>query len=351
MYNITPSYRAQTLAYSYKRVQVTNVDPSTGIVDVRDSANQKLQVTFQFFHSPYVQVPAISEYWLITRLDNNWVLHSKFEDPNETHPLSNLSGGDVRISSPASVYIDASRELICDFNKAAPSFAKLNANTFPGSALYGSATLDQVNAGTVVVTERLVTTFNSFLPSRNVVHGQETDVLYQAGNEGYVNWRFKYNANGTLDPWQFAGGPGYLNFNSGSVILTGTATTWNGTETPFITVPFTGEYILSGGAEARSAANNTGFKIGLSLNDADPGQAILAGYITEAGLSQSVNTTYQIRLTKGQTLRIWYAKELPTKTDAVTFFNRWMQITPIRVQADPLDDPEPVIPYIYEGAG
>lgn len=337
-------------AYSYKKIRITQCDTAAGYLEGRDSANQQIKVTFAFFQPAYIQVPKIGEHWLVTKLDNNWILHSRFEETGETRPIKNLIGGDVRINAPSRLYLNPEQELICDFNKARNSFAELGTATFPGSALYGSATLDQVNAGTVVISERLVTPFSTYLPSRNVAHGQETDVLYQAGNEGYVNWRFKYNANGTLDPWQFAGGPGYLNFNNGSVVLTGTGTAWNGTETPLITAPFTGEYILSGGAEAKSAANNTGFKIGLSLDNADPGQAILTGYITEAGLSQSVNTTYQIRLTKGQTMRIWYAKELPTKVDDITFFNRWMQITPIRVQADPLDDPEPVIIPEYNGA-
>ena len=353
MGHYTPQYRQQALTMSYKKVRIITADPYAGYVDVIDGANQRFQVTFSGFHPSYVQIPKINEYWLITRLDNNWVFHSRFDntDPEDTHPIRDLYGGDVRINAPGRLLIDASEEIIVDFNKAAPSLSGLGTNTLPGSALYGSATLNQVNAGTVVIEERLVTPFSTYLPSRNVVHGQETDVLYQAGNQGYVNWRFKYNEAGTVDPWQFAGGPGYIDFKTPVVSGTGTGTAWFGTTSgPTITIPYTGEYTLSGGAEATSDANNTGFKIGLSINNADPGSAILAGYIDQAGLSQSVNTTYQIRLTKDQTLRIWYAKATPTHSGTVSFFNRWMQIVPIRVQADPLDDPEPEVVTIYEGS-
>jgi hypothetical protein len=348
----TPQYRLMNQAYSYKKIRITNCDPSTGYIEGRDGANQQIQVTFAFFQSPFIQVPEIGEYWLVTKLDNNWVFHSRFENEKDVRPVGSLTSGDVRVNAPSIFYLDVGQEFVCDFNKAANSFAELGTATFPGSALYGSATLDQVNAGTVVVKDRLVTPFSTYLPSRDVAHGQEVDVLYDAGIEGIVNWRFKYNANGTVDPWQFAGGPPYLDFNNGTVSLTGTGTAWEGTASgPTIDVPFTGEYILSGGAEASSAANNTGFKIGLSLNGEDPGLAVLEGYITEAGIRQSVNTTYEIRLNKNDKLRIWYAKEPPTKTNPVIFFNRWMQIIPIRVQADPSDEPEIEEITTYEGAG
>lgn len=352
MYNNTPHYRLMNQGYSYKKIRITNCDPSIGYIEGRDSANQQIQVTFAFFQNPFVQVPAIGEHWLVTKLDNNWVLHSRFENSNESLPVSNLTAGDIRISAPSRIFLNPGEELICDFNKASESFAQLGTATFPGSALYGSATLDQVNAGTVVITERLVTPFSTYLPSINVVHGQETDVLFEADGEGYINWRFKYNSVGTVDPWQFAGGPGYLNFEQGTVSQTGTGTAWFGTISgPTITVPFTGEYILSGGAEAVSENNNTGFKIGLSINESDPGNAILRGYLDEAGISDAINTTYQIRLTKNDILRIWYAKIAPTHAGSVSFYNRWMQITPIRVQADPLDEPEITIDPIYEGSG
>lgn len=348
----TPEYRLMNQAYSYKKVRITQCDPATGYLEARDSANQQIKITFSFFHSPYVQVPKVDEYWLITRLDNNWVIHSRFENEQETFSTKELIGGDVRINAPSRLFLNPEQELICDFNKAKNSFSELGTATFPGSALYGSATLDQVNAGTVVITERLVTPFSTYLPSINVVHGQETDVLFEADGEGYINWRFKYNSVGTVDPWQFAGGPGYLNFEQGTVSKTDTGTAWFGTISgPTITVPFTGEYILSGGAEAVSENNNAGFKIGLSINESDPNNAILRGYLDEAGISDAINTTYQIRLTKNDILRIWYAKIAPTHAGSVSFYNRWMQITPIRVQADPMDDLEPIKILPYEGAG
>lgn len=352
MYNNTPHYRLMNQAYSYKKIRITNCDPSVGYIEGRDSANQQIQVTFAFFQNPFVQVPAIGEHWLVTKLDNNWVLHSRFENNNESLPVGSLSSGDIRISAPSRIFINPGQELICDFNKASQSFAQLGTATFPGSALYGSATLDQVNAGTVVITERLVTPFSDYLPSRNVVHGQETDVLFEANGEGFVNWRFKYNANGTVDPWQFTGGPAYLDFEQETVSQGGTGTAWFGTVSgPTITAPFTGEYILSGGAEAVSQNNNSGIQIGLSINGGNPGSAVLKGYLDQEGVSDAVNTTYQIRLAKNDTLRVWYAKIAPTHSGTVSFYNRWMQITPIRVQADPLDDPEPVVIPEYTGAG
>lgn len=350
----TPQYRQQALTMSYKKVRIITADPYAGYVDVMDGANQRFQVTLAGFHPSYVQIPKMNEYWLITRLDNNWVFHSRFEntDPEDTHPIRSLYGGDVRINAPNRLFIDAAEEVIIDFNKATPSLRELGVETIPGSAIYGSASVEYIKAGTVEIVNKLVTPFSSYLPSRNVVHGQETDLLFEADTEGYVNWRFKYNSFGTVDQWQFAGGPAYLNFQQGTVALSGTGTAWQGTASgPTITAPVSGEYILAGGAEAVSDnTNNVGYGIGLSINGANPGSAVLKGFLDQAGVSDAVNTTYQIRLTKNDVLRVWYTKVAPTHSGAVNYFNRWMQITPIRVQADPLDDPEPAEIGIYEGA-
>ena len=142
------NYRSQALLYSYKKVRITTADPVSGYIEGRDTSDQPFQITFTFFHSPFVQVPKVGEDWLITRLDNNWILHSRFEDGNEIHPAKELKGGDVRIAAPAHLLIDA-QEIIMDFNKAAPSLAQLGTATIPGSAIFGTVSLDQISAGTI----------------------------------------------------------------------------------------------------------------------------------------------------------------------------------------------------------
>jgi hypothetical protein len=361
----TPQYRLLNQAYSYKKIRITQCDPSVGYLEGRDSANQQIQLTFAFFQSPYVQVPKVGEHWLVTKLDNNWVIHSRFEEDNETLPVGELIGGDVRLNAPSRLFINAEQEIICDFNKARNSFAELGTATFPGSALYGSATLDQLNAGTVVVSQKLITPFDDFIPSRNVVDGQHCYYLFATQDERDIGWSFKYHAATISEyKWLFIGGAPYINFVSEEVTTIGTAwfngnTNTSGTSifdyggSPVLRVPYDGEYVLSGGAEAYCGNNNIGFQLGLSINGSLP-TSTLSGFLAAANTRQSVNTTYRITLNKDDELTEVYRKDpahLGSPSNATLhFLNRWMQIIPLRVEADPLEDPEPEEIVTYEGA-
>lgn len=344
----TPQYRLLNQAYSYKKIRITQCDPSVGYIEGRDSANQQIQLTFAFFQSPYVQVPKIGEHWLVTKLDNNWVIHSRFEEDNETLPVRQLFGGDVRVNAPSRLFINAEEEIICDFNKAKNSFAELGTATFPGSALYGSATLDQINAGTVNVTDKIVTPLSTFLPTYGVLDGQEERVLIP---EDDIVWSFRYRENSThVHKWDFIGGPEYMSFRPGTVSTSGTG--WvNTSGTPILTVPYDGDYIITGGAEAESASNNVEYELGLSVNGTV--LATLPGYISKNNHPFTINTSYKldentIELSKGDVLREVYR----SPTGSVIYFDLgWMKIHPIRVAADPNDDTEPIEEIEYTGAG
>jgi hypothetical protein len=335
------NYRADTLLYSYKKVQITTADPIAGYIEGRDSADQPIQITFTFFHSPFVQVPKVGEYWLITRLDNNWVLHSRFETGNEANPAMDLKGGDVRIEAPGHLLIDAS-EVIVDFNKAAPSLAQLGTATLPGSALYGSATLDQINVGTANVTDKVISPFNSFLPSRNVVNGQEANYLYLLAEEE-VLWKFKYNANSDSSyKWYYAGGVEHMNYRS-----TGTATSGTGWSTAGMTqtIPYTGEYIYAGGAIAVPNNNNTIFYIGLRVNGTVV--ASVENYADIANRPVTTFGTFKSTFTKGDIVE----SVQRAASGTVTLTQMWSSVKPVKVMADPTEDPEPVVETFYTGAG
>jgi hypothetical protein len=345
----TPEYRLMTQAYSYKKIRITQCDPATGYIEGRDSANQQIQVTFAFFQSPYVQVPKIGESWLVTKLDNNWVIHSRFEETNETFPVGSLIGGDVRINAPSRLFLNPAEELICDFNKARNSFAELETAIIPGSALYGSATLDQVNVGTVNVVDKIITPLSTFLPTYGVIDGQEERVLI---TEDDIVWSFRYREDAPTDyNWDFIGGPEYMSFRSGTVSTTG-GTGWvNTSGTPVLTVPYDGDYIISGGAEAESASNNVEYELGLSVNGTV--LAFLPGYIAKSNQAFTTSTSYKldantIELSKGDILREVYRSE---SSDIIHFDLGWMKMHPIRVKADPNDDTEPVVIFEYNGGG
>ena len=305
--SLTPDYRAKLLAYSYKKILITSSDPVAGYVEGRDSANQPIQVTFNFFFSPYLQVPQIGEYWLVTRLDNNWVLHSRFEKDDETTPTSDLVGGDIRINASSRVIVDSVEGLICD-----------------GKASFGTATINDIN-----IVNKITTPLVTALPTEDVLDGQEE--RYQNNSANGIVWNFRYDDDvETTYKWHFIGGPPHISFITASTATTGTA--WfNYGGSPSLTIPYTGEYVLSGGAECIASANNMGFNLGLSINGSEPTPTLTA-YASAQNTAISVNTTYYVILNAGDVLTEVYRKDpLYNPGGTATFLNRWMSVTPIRV--------------------
>lgn len=124
-------YRTQNQLFSYKRVQITSVDTETGIIDAIDPSRQTIRLYFQWFYEPMVSVPAVGEYWLITKLDNNWILHSRYDDGSEAVPVTQLRPGDRRIEASGSLFINAG-EIIIDYDAL---------QNIPGSSLELPVTL------------------------------------------------------------------------------------------------------------------------------------------------------------------------------------------------------------------
>ena len=228
-----------------------------------------------------------------------------------------------------------------DFNKAAPSLKNLEENTLPGTALFGSGTLDQFSAGTLITTNKFITPVRTSLSTADVADGQEE--RYQNNNADGIVWNFRYDDDvETVYKWHFIGGPAHISFVTGTVSTTGTSWFNSGTNTagvqpfvyggsPTLTIPYTGEYILSGGGETIASANNMGFNFGLSINGSIP-TSTLTTYAPVKDTAMSVNTTYYAIFNAGDVLTEIYRKD-PAHDPAGTarFLNRWMSITPIRV--------------------
>jgi len=309
----------------YNRIKITICDPLNGYIEGIDMYGQSIRLAYSFYYSPYIQIPRIDEYWIVKKIDNNWNLYARFESDDQLRKITDLSPGDVRIESKNILYVDADQEIVMDFNKAAPSLRNLEENTLPGTALFGSGTLNQFSAGTLIYTTKLVSPLVSGLSTANLLDGQEEKLLLEDDDDRLI-WSFRYNQLNT--EWNFIGGPSHVHFTPGTTTNTGTA--WVGTA-PAITVPYDGTYILSGGAEAQSDANNTGFNLGLSVNGSAPA-ATLTIYASQKDKPEAVSTTYKLDFNKNDVLSIQYRKD-PDYAPAGTasFFNRWIRIEPITV--------------------
>jgi hypothetical protein len=287
--------------------------------------NQSIRLAYSFYYSPYVQIPRIDEYWIVKKIDNNWNLYARFESDDQLKQITDLTPGDVRIESKNILYVDADQEIVMDFNKAAPSLRNLEENTLPGTALFGSGTLNQFSAGTLIYTNKIVSPTVATLSTADLIDGQEEKLIVEDSDERIL-WSFRYYQE--QNEWQFVGGPAHVHFNSGTVENTGTA--WTGTA-PVLTVPYDGTYILSGGAEAQSDANNTLFNLGLSINGSAP-TATLTAFQSQKDKPISVNTTYKITFNKNDQLLVQYRKDpdlAPSGT--ALFFNRWIRLEPVTV--------------------
>ena len=95
--NQIPSYRMQAAIYSNNRVQITEVDPGNNVVEAIDASRQSYQCYIGLFNSAITALPQVGEFWLISKMGQNWVLQGKYEDGNETTTLANMSPGDRRI--------------------------------------------------------------------------------------------------------------------------------------------------------------------------------------------------------------------------------------------------------------
>jgi hypothetical protein len=348
------NYRADTLLYSYKKVQITTADPIAGYIEGRDSADQPIQITFTFFHSPFVQVPKVGEYWLITRLDNNWVLHSRFETGNEANPAMDLKGGDVRIEAPGHLLINAG-EVVMDFNKAAPSLAQIGTATIPGSAIYGSVSLDYINVGTafigsafigtatigtasigtsttntVYITNKLTRPIGTALPTSGVVDGQEEHLL--ADNSHGIIWSFRYRSSSASSyKWESVGASTHINFSTASYSLTSPGpTTWYGNGTPEqIYIPYTGEYLVCTGVQVLSSANNSPYRFGVTTSGTAGTPVIyFTGYCSSSSDSTTTSSNYFGTFTAGSYINQVY--QSPSGHN-LTISQRWFAVQPIRV--------------------
>lgn len=313
----------------YNRIKITICDPTNGYIEGIDMYNQSIRLAYSFYYSPYIQIPRIDEYWIVKKIDNNWTLYARFETEDQINLVTDLLPGDVRVESKNILYIDADEEILMDFNKAAPSLKNLNENTLPGTALFGSGTLNQFSAGTLITTNKFITPLKTSLSTANVADGQEE--RYQNDLADGIVWNFRYDANvATTYKWHFIGGPPHLHFITEGTATTGTA--WfNYGGSPSITIPYTGEYVLSGGAECIASANNMGFNLGLSINGSVP-VSTLSAYASVKDTPISVNTTYYVIFNAGDVLTEVYRKDpLHNPAGTATFLNRWMSVTPIRV--------------------
>ena len=313
----------------YSRIKITICDPENGYIEGIDMYNQSIRLAYSFYHSPYIQVPQIGESWIVKKIDNNWNLYARFETENQIIPIKDLSPGDVRIESSNILHINAEEEILMDFNKAAPSLRNLNENTLPGTALFGSGTLNQFSAGTLITTDKFITAVRASLSTADVADGQEE--RYQNNSADGIVWNFRYDDDvATTYKWHFIGGPPHISFISEGTATTGTS--WfNYGGSPSLTIPYTGEYVLSGGAECTSDANNTGFNLGLSINGSVP-TATLSAFSAVRDTPISVNTTYYVIFNEGDVLTEVYRKDPDHNPGgSAIFLNRWMSVTPIRV--------------------
>lgn len=106
------SYREQTMIYSYKRVTITGVDTSGGILDAIDEGQQTYKVSLNYYNPSYTAIPAVGEIWLIKKMSNSWELYGRAEENNLNTSISNLDAGDHRIDVPNNLYLSTGGSII-----------------------------------------------------------------------------------------------------------------------------------------------------------------------------------------------------------------------------------------------
>lgn len=110
-----PNYRAASLLYSYKRIRITEVDTKLGYIEGIDTSKQNIKISFKWFYHPFLAIPELGEDWLVFKIDNSWVLHSRYESGSEEIALSELEPGDRRVEAPdGNLYLNAKKIIFRD---------------------------------------------------------------------------------------------------------------------------------------------------------------------------------------------------------------------------------------------
>ena len=353
------NYYSLTNLNVYKRITITLCDPQKGIIEGRDSSNQPIKLSYNFYYDPYVQVPSLGEDWVIKKIDNNWTLYGKYENDPIT-PVQSLLPGDTRVESNHRLFINAKQEIIMDFNKAAPSLSHLGTATIPGSAIYGSVSLDYINVGTAIIgsafigtstigtafigtasigtsttntvyiTNKLTRPIGTALPTSGVVDGQEEHLL--ANDSHGIIWSFRYRSSSASSyKWESVGASTHINFSTASYSLTSPGpTTWYGNGTPEqIYIPYTGEYLICTGVQVLSATNNSPYRFGVTTSGTAGTPVIyFTGYGYSSNDSTTTSSNYFGTFTAGSYINQVY--QSPSGYN-LTISQRWFAVQPIRV--------------------
>jgi hypothetical protein len=369
---------ASLMTNIYKRIQITTSDAKNGYIEGRDSSGQAIRLSFSFYYSPYIQIPQIGEDWVVKKIDNNWTLYGRYElSDNQITPVTSLHPGDVRIESKNRLFINADQEIIMDFNKAIPSLAKLGTSTIPGSAIYGSVSLDYINVGTAIIgsafigtanigfgtatigtasigsafigtatigtasigtsttntvyiTNKLTRPIGTALPTSGVVDGQEEHLL--AEDSHGIIWSFRYRSSSASSyKWESVGASTHINFSTASYSLTSpNSTIWYGNGTPEqIYIPYTGEYLICNGVQVLSSSNNSPYRFGVTTSGTAGTPVIyFTGYCNTSSDSTTTSSNYFGTFTAGNYINQVY--QSPAGHN-LTISQRWFAVQPIRV--------------------
>lgn len=181
---------------------------------------------------------------------------------------------------------------------------------------------------------RVTPSYVTSLPD-NPTNGQE--IFYQAA-QGVV-WRLRYRSASPSDyKWEFLGGPAlkvegvggrsYNTWESTSSVNYTTLTTPG----PAVTVPLSGEYDVTGYAQARQNTNGNGAGILIwKTGDGSPTWSTADSQIVTLGnYSGSLSARRTLTMAGGDTTELRYASS--QATSSAQFYNRSLYVTPVRVK-------------------
>lgn len=324
------NYYAMTNLNVYKRITITIADALNNYVEGRDLNNQPIKIGLGFFYNPFFQMPNVGEDWVVKKIDNNWTLYGKYENEDQLKPVTELQPGDARIESSNNLFLNANEEIIIDFNKAVPSLNQLGTATLPGSALFGSGTLNQFSAGTLITTNKFITPLRTSLSTANVADGQQEHLL--ADDSHGIIWSFRYRSNSASSyKWESIGASTHTNFSTASFVLSSpSSTAWYGNGTPeHIYIPYTGEYLISTGVQVLSSSPNSPYKFGVTASGTAGSPVVqFTGFCNTSNDSTTTTSSYFGTFNAGSYINQVY--QSPSGHN-LTISQRWFSVQPIRV--------------------
>jgi hypothetical protein len=175
----------------------------------------------------------------------------------------------------------------------------------------------------------VITPFVTALP---ITANNGDEIRFLADDTNGVVWHLRYRSSAPSDyRWEFIGGPPLHSEVAATESTASTSYTTSGFTALTVTLPFDGDYMISGGAKQNNGTDTSGARMSFAIGAAAAAEADRLTESYQAGAT-SVTAAQSRTLRKtGLTAVTLTANYRADTGGTANFWDRWMSVIPVRV--------------------